>query len=689
MQQTAFFSLQGGLDLVTPAIQTPSGRMIAGYNYEPGPRGYKRVDGYERYDGRPEPQNATYYLLNFDAGTAAITEGQTVTGATSGATGKALIDAVVSSGSYGGGNAAGYLILDLVTGTFQDNENLQVSAVTKSVANGVAIERGAATDALDTTYYRDAIETRRALIAAPTGSGPIRGVWVFNGTAYCFRNNAGGTAGLMYKATSTGWSAVSLGVKLAFTGGTSSTVADGQTLVGASSGATGVVTRQAIRTGTVAASTAAGIFTFASVTGTFTNGENLQVGGVTKAVASGTQAAITLPAGGHYEFVNHNFFGASNLARMYGVNGVGTAFDFDGTTFVPIATSMTTDTPKHIAVHKQHLFLAFPGGSAQHSGTGDPYAWTPVTGAAELGIGEEITGFIQDFAKQLVILGRNKIAVLYGNDSSDWVLVPIADDAGAIEWTAQRIGNPIYVDDRGIRDMRATPAFGDFNMGAVSQLIEPLFRTKKVAGITPTASVRVRAKDQYRFFWSDDTGVTVYLGRKNPECTFFKFSHSIECACSSEDSSGNEIMLFGSDNGMVYRLDAGTSFDGGTVEAFIRLPFNHVGSPTQNKRWHKATLEGNFSAAVSLGMLAEFSYGDPGTPPAIEQTFSVQGGGDFWNELTLNDFYWSAPVEGVAECSVDGLGRNISIAVVSSSIYEPPHQLHGLTLHYSYRGLAR
>jgi hypothetical protein len=80
----------------------------------------------------------TYSVLNFDAGTAAISAGDTVTGEDSGATGTAAYDATVNSGTYGTNDAAGYLALTGVTGTFEDDENLQVSAGTKSVANGTA-----------------------------------------------------------------------------------------------------------------------------------------------------------------------------------------------------------------------------------------------------------------------------------------------------------------------------------------------------------------------------------------------------------------------------------------------------------------------------------------------------------------------------------------------------------------------
>src|SRR5690606_6102839 len=145
-------------------------------------------------------------------------------------------------------------------------------------------------------------------------------------------------------------------------------IEEGDDIEGGSSGAKAKVKRIIIQSGSWQGGDAAGFLVLSGVTGTF-QAEMLDVDGGASDVATiaADAAAITLPAGGRYEFVNHNFYGASNLLRMYGCNGAGNAFEWDGETFVPIHTGMTDDKPKHIAVHKNHLFLSFAGGSVQHS----------------------------------------------------------------------------------------------------------------------------------------------------------------------------------------------------------------------------------------------------------------------------------------------------------------------------------
>ncbi|MEQ8394985.1 hypothetical protein [Thalassobaculum sp.] len=674
------FALAGGLDLVSPAIRTPPGRMIAGVNYEPDVGGYARVYGNERTDGRPAPSAASYWTIDFDQGQTQIMAEDVVTGATSGATGIALYNVAAVTGSYGGSDATGTIVLTQVNGTFQDNENLQVSASTVVVADGVATERGASNDTDDTTWLRAAVAYARTQIAAVPGSGPVRGVWLFNGDRYAFRDNVGATAGVMHKATTSGWVAQSFGRSVAFTSGGTTPIAEQDTITGATSAATATVERVIVSSGSWAAGDAVGRLILSGQTGTFQS-ENLDVGAsLNLATIGGDSAAITLPAGGRYDFANHNFYGDPARFRMYFANGVGTAHDWDGTVLVPIVTGETTDTPSRVAAHKEHLWLVFPGGGLKNSSIGEPYDYIVATGSGTHYFGQEITDLLADVLGIMVVFGRSRVSVLSGNDINDFRLDPLADDAGAMAHTAQRIGRPLYIDDAGVRDMTATQRFGDFNMGSVSQAIHPYFKKKIDDGVFPVATLRCRNRGQYRVYYADGTGVTIYFGRQYPESGIFDLGISVACACSGEDANGVEVMLLGDEDGMVYQLDKGTSFDGEEVLAFCRLAFNNIGSPDANKRFHKAVVELDADAATVLALTAEYSYADPDQAPAQEQTFTVRGGGGFWDEMQWDQFIWSAPVKGEASARIDGQGRNISITVISASTYERAHTLHGVRL---------
>lgn len=120
-----YFALKGGLNLVDAPITMPNGMVLAAVNYELLSReGYRRIDGFERFDGQPSPSEASYWILNFDAGSIAEPEDNGLcTGVTSGATGD-LLTKVVTAGTWAGNDAEGYFVLGNVVGSFQNNETL-------------------------------------------------------------------------------------------------------------------------------------------------------------------------------------------------------------------------------------------------------------------------------------------------------------------------------------------------------------------------------------------------------------------------------------------------------------------------------------------------------------------------------------------------------------------------------------
>jgi hypothetical protein len=599
-QQPKHIVLAGGLDLVTPAMTIKPGRLIDAMNYEAVANGYRRMDGYERCDGRRAPTAASYWMLAHAPTAYVFTADSVVTGGTSGATGTVI----------GVTQLEGFVILTALSGAFVAGENLLVGGIVRTTALATAIERGATQDNFDQAYLLAAIEKARSLIETVPGSGPVRGTWVYKGQRYAFRDNIDGTAGIMHRATPAGWAAI---------------------------------------------------------------------------------PAATVPAGGRYRFQNYNFYGAANLERMYGCNGVGPAFEFDGATFTSISTGMVDDRPTHLACHRNHLFLGFRGGSLQNSGIGTPTVFTAITGASEIGIGQDITGLLPDVSDTLVVFGRNRVAVLYGSSVDDFDLRAIANDAGAIEWTAQKIGTPLYFDDAGLRSLDTTDKYGDFIIGTRTNLIRPLLDAKKKAGVKPVASMRVRSKDQYRIFFDDGSGMTAYLNKATEIIPFDLSGIVPTCSCASEDENGDEVLLIGAENGFVYQLDVGTSHDGNAIDYFARLAFDNMGSPTTNKVFRKVEIQLDTESLTEIHAVAQFTSPGDSYPVqaeyALDQTASRDAG--YWDSVLWNDFYWSSQTSGLAESHIDGFGRDISLTILGTSAEQSSHTLKALSYHYSMRGLAR
>jgi hypothetical protein len=689
-QAAQIVPMRGGLDLVTPHMQKAPGFLISALNYESEARGYRRVLGYERLDGRPKPSAAGYFILNFDAGQTEIAEDDVVTGATSGATGIALRTATVDTGTWGGGDAAGWVALYNVSGTFQDDENLQVSAATVAVANGAALADAASTDDLNTALRLEAVEKRRAAISAVPGSGPVRGIFTLSGDIYAFRDNAGATACVMHKATASGWAAQTFGHTLAFTAGTAA-FSEGDTVTGGSSSATATVERVIVTGGTWGAGDAVGYLVLSGVSGTFTSSETISSAGGS-ATGGGAQAAITLPPGGKYRTAVHNFFGASNLRRAYCANGTGRAFEWDGSVMAPINTGLSAalDKPQFVSVHSNHLLLGYAGGAVLGSGTGLPLSFLAADGAFEIGLGEDITGIQRASRTATVITGRNILSYLVGTDSTNIELRDIADDSGAIADTLQAVGKPYFLDDIGVRDLATAQTFGDWQIGTVTTLIEPYITGRRTGGKAVTGALRVRSRSQYRLFYEDGEGVSIYFGRKNPECMLFTLGFTPKCLHSGDDADGYEILLAGDDEGWVFQLDAGTSADGEVITAYLRTTFLHQSAPNRDKRYHRAFIDVDSGGeGTALSYVADFGYGSDDSPSGVEQSTDLAGGGGIWDVATWDAFVWDASIQGQAIADLDGIGENVSLAIMSDATDEAPHTIASLTINYTPRRMQR
>lgn len=119
-----YFPLVGGENLVDAAIAVQKGQLRFSSNYEPADTsGYRRIDGYERYDGHPRPSDAVFYAIPFESGAVEPTVGATVYGALSGARG-VVLGSTVTSGSWATDDAVGYLAVTATLGAFIDGESL-------------------------------------------------------------------------------------------------------------------------------------------------------------------------------------------------------------------------------------------------------------------------------------------------------------------------------------------------------------------------------------------------------------------------------------------------------------------------------------------------------------------------------------------------------------------------------------
>ena len=370
-------------------------------------------------------------------------------------------------------------------------------------------------------------------------------------------------------------------------------------------------------------------------------------------------------------------------------------WEFDGTVFARIRTGMVADTPTHVKVHKHQLFFSFAG-SVQHSALGNPFSWAVILGAAEIATGFVITGFdIQPGAEgnaALLVACRQRLFVLYGNSVSDWNLVRYREKVGAYEWTIQQIAYTLFLDDRGIMDLRTVQAFGNFDHSQLTGKIRRLMTTKRPLS---TASVVVRDKNQYRIFFTDKTALYITMERAEVMGIMpVMLNHQITTAWSQESATGVEEAYFGCDDGFVYQMERGTSFDGDNIYAFIYTHFDHGKSIEWSKEYYgPVTLEGRGAgyAEVDVSYALDSGSADVGQPD-IQTGILPLGVGSEWDVGLLWDtgVVWD-DTSTLPTLALDlrGEGRNISWIVTKNSDYFLPVLLTGVRYRYLQKVQAR
>lgn len=772
-QKVAYFPLKNGEDIVSPDLEVKPGRLRFSKNYEPrSVGGYRRIEGYERYDGQPKPSLANQAFFNIDAVTNTVSVGDELSGSLSGAT------AYVIGETSGVGTAydfpdtsAVFIDNDVLTNVTEGNTYATVDLSTEALYGPYTSDSETLSG-----FIGSAQTVRRNLILPIPGSGPIRGVWQFQGDTYGFRDNAGtvtlsGTTsgsvdsitvngveimsgavsfitsfavtaaavasnitanGLyvatsdaavitiyeagsnatsivsssttltstdadatqmdMYKDSSSGWVLQTLGLRLAYTVGSTTEFIPGEAISAAPSGATGVVTAINITSGGFSTNDAVGTVFLHTQTGTFAAADTLTgaTSGATATLA-GDSTSFTLGAGGKCDFVDYNFFGQASGAMMFCAYGTGLAFGWNGSGMALVDSTSAGGFATHIGVQASHLLTTIES-SLMISGIGVPFTSTATSGAAEIAVGDVITGLSNPQGDVTAIFSENSTNLLFGTSASTFQVKSHSRVSGAREWTIQRVGAVRYLDDRGLTQLNAVEAFGDFKENSFSKYIDPLIRAKLGHELD---SVQVREKDQYRIFFDDGTGLIARIPEEGgfPSFTRINYPITVDTCNTGEDSSGLERVFFGSSDGLVYQMDSGNSFDGAALDYLLRLPYYTINSPRTNKRFFKIVLEVETEVGVDstaeIKYAPDFSYGNPFRPKGVQETFDVSGGGAYWGEdENWADFFWGQ-LPNEAEGYIKGSGRNIGLSISGSTTLDGPHTITGVTIQYAFRGVKK
>ena len=472
--------------------------------------------------------------------------------------------------------------------------------------------------------------------------------------------------------------------------------AEGATLT--QGGVTATVRRVMEQTGawrTLAGTGDGGRFIITNVAGgNFAAGAATLTGGAT-VLLTGAQTVITMAVTTSGVTAKHevsigNFFGQLGTLRVYGADGANRCYEFDGTYLVPIATGASPDTPKHIQVHKNYLFISIAS-SLFYSEVGEPYRWA--TGG-EIATGDTISGLVVQPGSQgtgaLAVFARGTVFILYGTDSAVFNLTPFNINSGAIDYSQQNAGQTFFFNSEGVTSLQTTLDYGNFQPSSMTYRILPFIvqeRTKVVC------STLMHLKNQYRVFFSDGYGLFITMVNGKPQgCMPVYFGSRVPNVCfEGELANGDGVSYFGATDGFVYEMEKGTSFDGDNIDAMIILSWDAIKSPRFLKAFKHASIElfSNVYAAIQFSY--QLGYGSPEIDVSNAYTLATQTQGfGLWDSTQIwDDLYWDGQSLQPSEVDMTGSGENVQVCIASSQDYIDSYTLNSIIYHYTMRRALR
>lgn len=410
-------------------------------------------------------------------------------------------------------------------------------------------------------------------------------------------------------------------------------------------------------------------------------------------VSLGTASGL----GGKVRGVDFNFNGTH---KIFFVDGVNSPAVFEDTTdTLSFLSGLPTDVvgAEHVVNFKNHIFVA-KGPNLTFSAPYNETDFTIANGSGTINVGHSITG-LTVFRDQLIIFSRNKIQRLVGGTVSDFQLIPIAEDIGCIASdTIQEVGGDImFLGPDGLRLLSATERIGDFGLNIASSLIEK--DAQDFINLSSSfSSIVLRQKAQYRIF-----GYTASEQRRNSKGLIAtKFSDQGASSINWAETRGIkvyvsdgryvpdfEITVFANEDGYVYELETGSSFDGEDIDAVYISPFMPISDPQIRKTMYKMTLYVDTNGTFDVNVNFDFdlfrikNYNSTVQPPTINLNSSGTGLFTYGSSAsTYGTATYGAELDKIYNTPVIGSGKTFSFRIEDKST-NPSFSLDTAIFEYS------
>jgi hypothetical protein len=566
----------------------------------------------------------------------------------------------------------------VVQGGGQTGTSLLLAGVTEAPVVGSTITIGVDTYTIGAVSYNSTLQSltltlTTALVSSPADgtavvfgskTSLITGVAAWDGTVVAARGND------VYKSTGSGYTQINV-------------PSYGTVLVdGAAQTGTALIVD-----GLTAVPQIGDTFTIAGVALTYiiTATPTVASGGATLAISPALDsspadnAALTFrstkfTAGNRTRFDRYRIGSTEKIA---GANGVSFPFIYDNTSFTKLTTVTDLEGAEYVTWFKNSLFFA-KGDAVFFSAPFTDTDFSAASGGGVINVGGNITGLVA-FREQLIIFCEQSIKRLVGNSSADFQLQPITEKIGCTssETIREVSGDVMFLGPDGLRLLSATDRIGDFGLASVSKQIQGEL-TQLISSSTFFASLTIKAKSQYRLFgYSASVAADKAKGILGTQ-----FGDSIEWSelrgikaysADSDYHDREELVIFANDDGYVYELENGNTFDGSNIKSSFYTPYWPVNDPRIRKTFYKlhTYLDPQGSVNAFLNMKLDFDTKGSVQPETVTLTNTADNIGLFGKKLLK-----------VFESQIIGSGFSVSLQFEGNSS-DPPYSFDAVTLEYA------
>ena len=417
-------------------------------------------------------------------------------------------------------------------------------------------------------------------------------------------------------------------------------------------------------------------------------GESLAIrsdGSVTKVYHS-TGSGWTLKAtaalnGAKARYAELNFGAGHKVLIVDSVN-YPAVFDDTSNTVTYITGTPDVQGASFVTVYKTTTFYA-KGTNIYFTAPSSYDDFSSANGGGVINIGHEITGFAV-FRDQLFVFSRNSIKRITGTTIADFAVVPVTDRIGCIDAdTIQEVGGDImYVAPDGIRLLSATDRIGDFGLDVPSDVIAK-DAYNFLQSSTSFSTITLREKAQYRIFAYIESEqreaakglIATKFSSQGADSIAWATTKGIKvyCADSKYTAGYAETILFANEDGYVYRMNTGSSFDGDNIEAVYESPYMSITDPQQRKTFYKLSLyaEPTGTMDVSLNVKYDFATNStavfqPVTQRVVSSGFSVFTYGA--SNAIFGVATYGGQLDRLYATNIIGSGKTVAIRIEDNSI---------------------